>query len=153
MLLDSLLIAPGTKTWSASRRSCRSATEAPLSCSGGLAVEAYERSHESRPEVLAKLRYMRMSEPLEDYDALGADQVVELLRTADAETVKAVRDYERKFGQRRQVIDEAARVLPAAPASAAEDRAREGQDARVRDGFAGRDKTAGDLASRRPERP
>ena len=116
-------------------------------------VETYERSHECRPEVLAKLRYMRMDEPLEDYDALGAEEIGEVLRTADAETVKAVRDYERKFGQRRQVLDEAARVLPAAPASAAEARAREGQEARVRDGFSGRGKTAGDLADRRTQRP
>lgn len=117
------------------------------------AVEAYERAHEGRPEVLAKLRYMRMSEPMADYDTLDADQISETLGTADAETVKAVRDYERKFGQRRQVLDRAASVLPSATASPGEDRAREGQAARVREGFAGRDKTAGDLAKRSPERP
>lgn len=117
------------------------------------AVETYERNHANRTEVLAKLRYLRMSEPMKDYDTLGADQIGEQLRTADAETVKGVRDYERKFGQRRQVLDEAASVLPAAPASAGEDRAREGQEARVRDGFAGRDKTASALAGSKPARP
>jgi hypothetical protein len=117
------------------------------------AVESYERAHQDRTEVLAKLRYMRMSEPMADYDTLDAEQINETLGTADAETVKAVRDYERKFGRRRQVLDRTASVLPTATASPGEDRAREGQAARVRDGFAGRDKTAGDLANRRPERP
>jgi hypothetical protein len=96
------------------------------------AVEAYERSHKSRQEVLAKLRYMRTSEPLPDYDTLSPGQIAEALTSADAETVKAVRDYERKFGHRKEVLDEAARVLPDSPASAKEDRAREEKAARVR---------------------
>jgi hypothetical protein len=53
---------------------------------------------ESRPEVLDMLRYMRGSEPLPGYDALSPEQVARALAGADAETVKAVRDYERKFG-------------------------------------------------------
>ncbi len=109
------------------------------------AVEAYERSHESRPEVLDKLRYMRSSEPLPGYDALSPGQIATALADADAETVKAVRDYERKFGHRREVLEEAARVLPSARASAGEDRAREETDARVREGFADRAKTARDI--------
>jgi hypothetical protein len=110
------------------------------------AVEAYERSHKNRPEVLDKLRYMHTSEPLPGYDALSPEQIVEALAGADAETVKAVRDYERKFGNRHQVMQEAARVLPTATASAGEDRAREERDTRVREGFADRDKTGRDLA-------
>src|SRR4051794_41156690 len=62
------------------------------------AVETYERSHKKRPEVLDKLRYMRTVEPLSGYDALGPEQIATALAGADAETVKAVRDYERKFG-------------------------------------------------------
>jgi hypothetical protein len=96
------------------------------------ALEAYERSHDERPAVLAKLRYMRSSEPLEGYDNLDADAVSRALAGADAERVKAIRDYERKFQRRRQVLDEAARVLPDAPASAAETRAREEKTARVK---------------------
>jgi hypothetical protein len=109
------------------------------------AVETYERAHKNRPVVLDKLRYMHTTEPLPGYDALSPEQIVEALADADAETVKAVRDYERKFGNRPQVIKEAARVLPTATASAGEDRAREERDTRVREGFADRDKTARDI--------
>ena len=62
--------------------------------------------------MLDKLRYMRGSEPLPGYDALTPEQIAEALAGADAETVKAVRDYERKFHGRRSVLDETARVLP-----------------------------------------
>jgi hypothetical protein len=92
---------------------------------------------------------MRTSEPLPGYDALCPEQIAEALASADAETVRAVRDYERKFQHRQTVSDEAARVLPAALASAAEDRVREEKAARVREGFAGRAKTAAGVANRR----
>jgi hypothetical protein len=95
--------------------------------------------------VLSKLHYMHTREPLPGYDALSPEQIVEALAGADAETVRAVRDYERKFGNRRQVVDAAARVLPTAKASAGEDRADEEKAERVREGFADRDKTARDL--------
>jgi hypothetical protein len=93
---------------------------------------------------------MRGNEPLPGYDALSPEQIFQALAGADAETVKAVRDYERKFGHRRQVMEEAARVLPTSPASAGEDRAREARKARIREGFAGRDKTADGLAKSAP---
>ena len=110
------------------------------------AVEAYERSHGNRGDVLDKLRYMRTDEPLPGYDALSPQQIAEDLVAADAETVKAVRDYERKFRHRPKVMDETARVLPTAKASAGEDRAREAREARVREGFASRKKTVNDLS-------
>ena len=110
------------------------------------AVEAYERSHENRAEVLDKLRYMRMDEPLPGYDALSPEQIAKALVGADAETVKAVRDYERKFKHRPDVMDETVRVLPTAKASAREDRAREAREARVREGFASRKQTVSDLS-------
>jgi hypothetical protein len=109
------------------------------------AVESYERSHKDRPEVLDKLRYMLTSEPLPGYDALSPEQIAEALAGADAETVRAVRDYERKFGERPQVMEAAARVLPAAKASAGEDRAAEEKVERVKEGFANLDKTARDI--------
>jgi hypothetical protein len=114
-------------------------------------VEAYERSHKNRPEVLDKLRYLRTTEPLPGYDALTPAQIAEELAGADAETVKAVRDYERRFGRRPQVLDEAARVLPTAKVSAGEALATEERGARVREGFAGREETAGDVARDRSE--
>ena len=95
------------------------------------AVESYERSHEDRPEVLAKLRYMRSSEPLRDYDTLSSEQIGEALADTDAETVKAVRGYERKFGARPKVIKEATRVLPAS-AGSMQDRAEKKEAKRKR---------------------
>lgn len=89
------------------------------------AIEGYERSHEARPVVLDKLRYMRTSEPLDGYDAMSAGEIVKALAEADAAGVRAVRDYERKFRHRREVLDEVARTLPRAPANPDEVRARE----------------------------
>ena len=110
------------------------------------AVEAYERSHMERPQVLDKLRYMRTNEPLPGYDGLSPAQISEALAGADAETVKAVRDYERKFAHRPQVMDEAARFLETAHESAGETSAREAREARVREGFASRAKSVRDAS-------
>lgn len=117
------------------------------------AVESYEQSHKRRGPVLSKLRYMRTSEPLPGYDSLSPDQIAEGLVGADKQTIKAVRDYERKFGKRPQVMHETARLLPISPASAGEERTREQQKALVREGFADRAKTAGGVANRRPSQP
>jgi hypothetical protein len=108
-------------------------------------VETYERAHEARPVVLDKLRYMRGSEPLPGYDALTAEQIAEALAGADAELVKAVRDYERKFQHRQSVLDETARVLPTSQASAGEQRAHEEKAALLREGYADRERSAPDL--------
>jgi hypothetical protein len=107
-------------------------------------VEAYERAHAARPVVLDKLRYMRGSEPLPGYDALTTEQIAKALAGADAETVKAVRDYERKFQHRQSVLDETARVLPSSQASAGEERAREEKAALLREGYADREKSVPD---------
>ena len=110
------------------------------------AVETYERCHADRAKVLAKLRYMRMDEPLPGYDDLSVEQIVDALAGADSATVKGVRDYERKFGHRPEVMDEVARVLRTAEPSPAQQRAREARAALVRDGFTSRKKTARDLS-------
>ncbi len=94
-------------------------------------VETYEQSHKKRPAVLAKLRYLRSKEPLEGYDGMSPESISEALVGADAETVKKVRDYERKFQRRQSVLQETARVLPQAPASAKETKAQDEKDARV----------------------
>ena len=99
------------------------------------AVEAHERSHRNRPVVLNRLRWLRGSEPLPGYDALDPDEISRALADADAATIKAVRSYERHHRDRREVRAEAARVLPTAPASAAEDRAREHKAALVQAGL------------------
>jgi hypothetical protein len=108
------------------------------------AVEAYERAHEARPVVLDKLRYMRGSEPLPGYDALAPEQIATALAGADAQTVKAVRDYERKFQHRHSVLEETARVLPGSEASAGEKRAQDEKAARLREGFADRERRTRD---------
>ena len=108
------------------------------------AVEAYERAHGNRPAVLHKLRYMHGTEPLPVYDALSTEQIAEALADADSETVKAVRDYERKFQGRASVIWEAARVLPGSPASAREERVRREKTALLREGYADRARTRPD---------
>jgi hypothetical protein len=101
-------------------------------------VEAYERAHEGRQVVLDKLRYMRGGEPMPGYDLLETEQVVTALAGADARTVKAVRDYERKFRGRKSILVEAARVLPTSPANAGEEQAHERKAALLREGYADR---------------
>ena len=106
------------------------------------AVESYERAHGNRSSVLEKLRYMRGSEPLPGYDELTPEQIAAALADANAKTVRAVRDYERKFQRRRAVLDEATRVLPSSRASADEKEAREAKASLLREGYADRDRTA-----------
>ncbi len=108
------------------------------------AVETYERAHENRPVVLEKLRYMRTSEPLPGYDAMTTEEIATALGDANTKTVKAVRDYERTFQHRQSVLAEAARVLPASPASAGEERAREEKATLLREGYADRERSAPD---------
>ncbi len=74
------------------------------------AVEAYERSHGNRDRVMDKLRYMRGREPLAGYDALGIEEILAVLATADPATIKRIRSYERKFANRGAVLDEVVRV-------------------------------------------
>ena len=69
------------------------------------AVESYERSHRDRRRVLDKLRYMRGREPLPGYDALSVEEIAAALEEADPATIKRVRGYERKFADRRDVLD------------------------------------------------
>ncbi|MBA2631360.1 MAG: hypothetical protein H0U84_10135 [Thermoleophilaceae bacterium] len=101
-------------------------------------IEAHERSHGNRPAVLNKLGYVRVREPLPGYDDLDADQVVAILGDADSETVRAVRDYERKFQGRREISTAVGRILPTAKPSEREDRVREEKVARMDEGFRSR---------------
>jgi hypothetical protein len=73
-------------------------------------IESHERSHQRREAVFNKLRWMRQKEPLPGYDALSIDEVVAALKTADLATIKRVRGYERKFGARRDVLEEVTRA-------------------------------------------
>jgi hypothetical protein len=99
------------------------------------AVEAHERSHRDRPVVLNRLRWVRASEPLPGYDALESVEIVRALAGADAATVKAVRSYERRHRDRREVSAEAAHVLPTSQTRAGQDRAREDKAALLHAGI------------------
>jgi hypothetical protein len=109
-------------------------------------VETYERAHGNRPAVLHKLHYMHGTEPVPGYDTLTTEEIADALGDADAETVRAIRDYERKFQRRHSVLGEAARVLPTSPASAREERAHDEKAALLRKGYADRARTKPDRA-------
>jgi hypothetical protein len=95
------------------------------------AVENYERAHADRAVVLDRLRYMRSNEPLIGYDSMSEGQILETLPGADGQTLRAVRDYERKFRRHPTVSAEIARVLPTSQASAEETQALEDKAALV----------------------
>jgi hypothetical protein len=73
-------------------------------------IESYEKAHEAREPVFDKLRWLRHDEPLSGYDALDVEGVFGALDKADLEALKRVRGYERKFGARRDVLDEIDRL-------------------------------------------
>jgi hypothetical protein len=70
------------------------------------AIEEFERSHDDRPAVLNKLRYLRQPEPLDGYDALEPNEIGKALSGADMTTLRAVREYERKLRRRPTVLEE-----------------------------------------------
>ena len=73
-------------------------------------IDEYERTHEGRPAVFDKLRWLRQEEPLPGYDALDSGEVVRALDHAEVAAIKRVRSYERKFAARREVLDEVTRL-------------------------------------------
>jgi hypothetical protein len=73
-------------------------------------IERYEHTHENRVSVFDKLRWLRQDEPLPGYDALSSGEVLAALDKADLAALKRVRGYERKFGARREVLDEVDRL-------------------------------------------
>jgi hypothetical protein len=101
-------------------------------------IEAYERAHSDRKPVLDKLRYMRSPEPLPGYDALAQRDVVRLLEDADTARVRAIRDYERKFRRRHNVMSAAAKALPRAAVNPDEQDRRGEKALRTQTGIADR---------------
>ena len=67
------------------------------------ACAVYERHHLNREAVLTKLRYLRVDPPWAGYEQMAEDEIIERLRHADLETIKRVRNYERRFGRRPHV--------------------------------------------------
>jgi hypothetical protein len=100
-------------------------------------VEDRERRTKSRPEILGKLAELRAAHaggeawsegfPIEDYESLGAAQILPLLPELDKVELAAVRSREESLSRRKSVLDEIARlsgVPVAAAASAATRQAR-----------------------------
>lgn len=75
------------------------------------AIERFERTHRDRVSVLDKLRYLREPEPMPGYDALDPKAISEALAEADTDTVKSIREYERKHENRTTVNTEVASTL------------------------------------------
>jgi hypothetical protein len=73
-------------------------------------IEAYERVHLHRPEVLEELRLLRCEEPLPRYDMLSADEISAALAAADLPTLRVVCAYEMKLSRRVDVLDELSRL-------------------------------------------
>jgi predicted ester cyclase len=86
-------------------------------------IEAYERGHQSRTRVLNKLHYLRQREPVEGYDQMNAEEIEEVLKQADLQTIDNIRAYERKFRDRPLVLDAIKEIRPR---EAAKEPAREG---------------------------
>jgi hypothetical protein len=73
-------------------------------------IERYERANKKRPAILDKLRFMRGRQPLPGYDQLTPEVIGQELGRADMPTIKRIRDYERKFQNRPEVLEEVARL-------------------------------------------
>ena len=73
-------------------------------------IEAYERSHRNRPEVLVELGRLRGTEPLPSYDTLSPKEISAALEAADLDTLSRVCAYEMKLHRRVEVLDELARL-------------------------------------------
>jgi hypothetical protein len=76
-------------------------------------VEKYEKANEGRKEVFDKLRWLQQDEPLPGYDALSPEGILAALGKAGPEELKRVRSYERKFGARREILEEIDRLYRA----------------------------------------
>jgi len=73
-------------------------------------IEDYEETNQAREGVFNKLRWLRQDEPLPGYDALSPDEIAAALDKADLAALKRVRGYERKFGARREVLEQVDRL-------------------------------------------
>lgn len=73
-------------------------------------IESYEQANRGRREIFDKLRWLRQDEPLPGYDALSVDEICAALEKTDLAGLKRVRGYERKFGARRDVLDQVDRL-------------------------------------------
>jgi hypothetical protein len=99
------------------------------------AVLAYESDNKARPVVIDKLKYLRTPEPLPGYDQMEPDEIMKALEGANGQTLRAVRDYERKVRRRIAVTNAIAEALPRSTASATEAEATAAKAERVASGM------------------
>jgi ferritin-like metal-binding protein YciE len=67
-------------------------------------IDSYERRHEDRSTVLAKLATLRGEEPWPGYDELNANEIHEILNAGDEQLAKQVASYERSHKNRAGVL-------------------------------------------------
>ncbi len=72
-------------------------------------VEVYERRHQKRSTVLAKVEVLKAQEPWPGFDELTAEEVRATLAESDDQLARAVHTYERAHKKRSSVIEAAAR--------------------------------------------
>ena len=77
-------------------------------------VSAYERKHENRSTVLARIDALRGDEPWSGYDELNVEQVRAAIGDADDDRLARVREYERAHKNRAGVLAAAERELATA---------------------------------------
>lgn len=73
-------------------------------------IDSYEQANQARQGVFDKLRWLRQDEPIPGYDKSSPDEIAAALEKADPSVLKRVRGYERKFGARREVLEEVDRL-------------------------------------------
>jgi ferritin-like metal-binding protein YciE len=69
------------------------------------AVAAYERAHDDRSTVLERVDALTEDQPWAGYDDQDVEQVRAALRDADEDTVRRVREYERRHKDRTGVLE------------------------------------------------
>ena len=67
----------------------------------------YERTHQARETVLARVESLTGGEPVTGYDERTVAEIKQLLADGDAELAKQVRDYERAHSARNGVLQAA----------------------------------------------
>ncbi|MGH2863813.1 MAG: DUF892 family protein [Solirubrobacteraceae bacterium] len=72
-------------------------------------VETYERRHQKRSTVLAKIQVLKAREPWPGFDELAADEVRSSLGKGDEDLARSVQSYERTHKKRSSVIEAATR--------------------------------------------
>jgi hypothetical protein len=84
-----------------------------LSQSELVAVQRYERAHDSRSTVLGRVEELQGAEPAPGYDQLNADDVQKLVAGGPPELATRVRDYERRHKSRATVLQAVESTLDA----------------------------------------